>query len=99
MSRMPDREQLLPVSTGNRCLFCGAAHWTWVYMLGNEPTWVQQLDWTFSWQVFMCDACHDLYEAGDDESLVRAHLNQPEPEADESQAVLWVRVVRARQSE
>jgi hypothetical protein len=99
MSPAPAREDLLPVSTGNHCLFCGSRDWTWVYLLGNEPDWIKQLGWTFGWHVFMCDACHDYYEGGDDASLVRAHLNQPEPEADESEAVQWVRVVRARQSE
>jgi len=99
VSQSPTREELLPVSTGNRCLFCGAADWTWVYLLGNEPDWVQQLDWSLSWHAFLCDACHDLYERGDDETLVRVYLDQPEPEADEDQARQWVRVVRARQSE
>jgi hypothetical protein len=80
-------------------LFCDAADWTWVYLLRNEPDWVKVLSWTLGWFVVMCDSCHGHYERGEDDALVRAHLAQPEPEADEAQAELWVRVVRARQSE
>lgn len=87
------------MSTGGHCLFCGSADWTWMYLLLREPDCVRELGWTLGWHVVMCDSCHDCYENGDDEPLVRAHLNQPEPEADESEAHEWVRVVRARQSE
>jgi hypothetical protein len=99
MPRIPAREELIPVSAGSDCLFCGSADWTWVYLLQREPEWVREHDRTLGWHVMMCDSCHHYYENGDDALLVYAHLNQPEPEADESEAHEWVRVVRARQSE
>lgn len=95
----PAREELLPVGTGQHCLFCGARDWAWVYLLLREPGWVKDLGWTLNAFVVMCESCHAYYERGDDEALVRAHLAQTEPEADEAQAGVWVRVVRARQSE
>jgi hypothetical protein len=98
MPRFPTREELLPVSTGNCCRFCGSAEWTWVYLLLSVPDWVKELNWTVNWQAFVCDSCHDSYERGDDESLVQSHLDQPEAPADESHVRQLVQVVRARHS-
>ncbi|MFL6237902.1 MAG: hypothetical protein ACJ735_00220 [Actinomycetes bacterium] len=97
--RIPSREDLLPISTGNHCLFCGRADWAWAYLLRDVPEWVEQLGWTFGWTVVMCDPCHRHYEQGEDDALVRAHLAQAEPEEDETQLRLWLRVVRAQQSD
>ena len=63
MPPVPPREEMLPVSTGNHCLFCGTPDWTWLYLLRREPDWVKQLSWTLSWHVFLCNARHDIYES------------------------------------
>ena len=97
---MPARDELLPVSTGGSCLFCGTRDWEWVYLLLREPEWVKQLDWTIGWDVVMCDACRGHYDRGEDEVLVRKLVEQRDREDfDEAQAQLLAKVVRERQSE
>jgi hypothetical protein len=94
---VPSREELLPVSTGQRCFFCADPEWVWVYLLRQLPEWVQRLDWWINWQIALCDRCHQDYLNARDDALAQAWLDHQG--SDESKARQVVEVVRARQSE
>ena len=78
--RIPDREEILPVSTAQSCAICGTNDWSWLILLLNAPDWVQQRGWFANWFIALCDDCHEPWEQGRDDVL-RSRWNTNEEHA------------------